>query len=115
MYYPLHFCEKLQEIKKTLNGEDSKRLFAHHRPVLHSESDTTSESTDMVVVGVVLNPKQAQNEEVSKAIDMLQRNGVSCVYFALKDSPQTGSKIGECQSHNCFHFQAIKSSVSFLY
>ncbi len=95
------FCENLQEIKKTLNGED-KRLFAHHRPVLHSESDT-SESTDMVVVGVVLNPKQAQNEEVSKAIDMLQRNGVSCVYFALKDSPQTGSKIGECQSHNCFH------------
>lgn len=58
----------------------------------------------MVVVGVVLNPKQAQNEEVSKAIDMLQRNGVSCVYFALKDSPQTCSKIGGCQNHNCFHF-----------
>lgn len=80
-----------------LNGEDNKKLVAHHRPVLHSESDTNE--PEMVVVGVVLNSKQAQNEEVFKAIEMLRRNGVSCISFTLKDSLQNGEKKGTQDEH----------------
>ncbi|CAL8106466.1 unnamed protein product [Orchesella dallaii] len=98
------FSEKLlramvaNEVKKTLDAADNKKLVAHHLPVLHPENDNT-DSENMVVVGVVLNAKQSQNDEVSKAIEMLRRNGVSCVCFALnKDTLNSnGTKNGESQ------------------
>lgn len=89
------FCKfSFQEIKKTLGAEDNKKLVAHHRPVLQSENE--SGDSEMVVVGVVLTAKQSQNDEVTKAIEMLRRNGVSCVCFTLnKDTPSpNGAKKG---------------------
>ncbi|ODN02026.1 hypothetical protein Ocin01_04649 [Orchesella cincta] len=86
------------EVKKTLDATDNKKLVAHHLPVLHPENDNT-DSESMVVVSVLLNAKQSQNDEVSKAIEMLRRNGVNCVYFTLnKDaSNSNGTKNGESQ------------------
>lgn len=60
--------------------------------MLHPE--TEAGDGEMVVVGVVLNSKQTQNEEVSKALEMLRRNGVNCVCFKLNDTLQNGEKKG---------------------